>query len=165
MPTGILDSFQIVVALYLFYIAFKGSGQMYRFGDMDEETQQQIRTPLRLLYAAGGLIALIEFGLCCLQNSMFIRTADETGVTIVQNYSIDALPFLSYDLLSVLSAVLTALLVGLLVRTSRSLRMYPSVPYWQVTSYHPFTSPLTVTMVPALMVARLALSVLASART
>ena len=55
MPTGILDSFQIVVALYLFYIAFKGSGQMYRFGDMDEETQQQIRTPLRLLYAAGGL--------------------------------------------------------------------------------------------------------------
>lgn len=60
MPTGILDSFQIVVALYLFYIAFKGSGQMYRFGDMDEETQQQIRTPLRLLYAAGGLIALIE---------------------------------------------------------------------------------------------------------
>ena len=81
-----------------------------------------------------------------------LRTADETGVTIVQNYSIDALPFLSYDLLSVLSAVLTALLVGLLVRTSRSLRMYPSVPYWQVTSYHPFTSPLTVTMVPALMV-------------
>lgn len=74
MPTGILDSFQIVVALYLFYIAFKGSGQMYRFGDMDEETQQQIRTPLRLLYAAGGLIALIEFGLCCLQNSMFTRT-------------------------------------------------------------------------------------------
>ena len=115
MPTGILDSVQIVVALYLFYIAFKGSGQMYRFGDMDEETQQQIRTPLRLLYAAGGLIALIEFGLCCLQNSMFTRTADETGVTIVQNYSIDALPFLSYDLLSVLSAVLTALLVGLLV--------------------------------------------------
>ena len=63
MPTGILDSFQIVVALYLFYIAFKGSGQMYRFGDMDEETQQQIRTPLRLLYAAGGLIALIELSL------------------------------------------------------------------------------------------------------
>lgn len=51
---GILDSFQIVVALYLFYIAFKGSGQMYRFGDMDEETQQQIRTPLRLLYAAAA---------------------------------------------------------------------------------------------------------------
>ena len=54
MPTGILDSFQIVVALYLFYIAFKGSGQMYRFGDMDEETQQQIRTPLRLLYAGAA---------------------------------------------------------------------------------------------------------------
>ena len=47
MPTGILDSFQIVVALYLFYIAFKGSGQMYRFGDMVEETQQQIGSYLK----------------------------------------------------------------------------------------------------------------------
>ena len=41
MPTGILDSFQIVVALYLFYIAFKGSGQMYRFGDMDEDEMRK----------------------------------------------------------------------------------------------------------------------------
>ena len=115
MPTGILDSFQIVVALYLFYVAGKGSGQMYRFGNMDEETQQQIRKPLRILYAVGGLIALIEFGLCCLQNSMFTRTADEVGVTIVQNFSIEALSFLSYDLLSILTSILTTLLVGLLI--------------------------------------------------
>lgn len=114
MPTGILDSFQIVVALYLFYVALKGSGQMYRFGDMDEATQLQIRTRLRILYALGGLIALAEFGVCCLQNNMFTRTADAAGVTIVQNYSIPSLPFLSYELLSVVSAVLTALLVGLL---------------------------------------------------
>ena len=85
MPTGILDSFQIVVALYLFYVALKGSGQMYRFGDMDEATQLQIRTPLRILYALGGLIALAEFGVCCLQNNMFTRPADAAGVTIVQN--------------------------------------------------------------------------------
>ena len=39
MPTGILDSFQLIVGLYLYYVAIKGSGQMYRFGDMDEETK------------------------------------------------------------------------------------------------------------------------------
>ena len=114
MPTGILDSFQLVVGLYLFYVAIKGSGQMYRFGDMDEKTQLQIRKTLRILYAVGGTLALAEFGLCALQNSMFTRTADESGVTITQNYSIDALPFLSYNLLSILIFSLTMLLVGLL---------------------------------------------------
>lgn len=115
MPTGILDSFQLIVAMYLFYIAIKGSGQLYRFGDMDDQTQAQIRKPLRILYAAGGLIALAEFGVCCLQNSMFTRTAEESGVVIIQNFTIDALPFLSYNLLSLLSSILTALLVGMLV--------------------------------------------------
>ncbi|NLZ66250.1 MAG: hypothetical protein GX910_01095 [Clostridiaceae bacterium] len=114
MPTGILDSFQLVVGLYLFYVAIKGSGQMYRFGDMDEKTQLQIRKTLRILYAVGGTLALAEFGLCALQNSMFTRTADESGVTITQNYSIEALPFLSYNLLSILIFSLTVLLVGLL---------------------------------------------------
>ena len=114
MPTGILDSFQLVVGLYLFYVAIKGSGQMYRFGDMDEKTQLQIRKTLRCLYAVGGTLALAEFGLCALQNSMFTRTADESGVTITQNYSIEALPFLSYNLLSILIFSLTVLLVGLL---------------------------------------------------
>lgn len=115
MSTGILDSFQIVVALYLFYIAIKGSGQMYRFGNMSEVMQKKIRKPLRILYATGGMIALIEFGLCCLQNSMFTRTASETGVTTRQNYTIPSFPFLTYELLSIVSVVLTLLLIGLLV--------------------------------------------------
>ena len=115
MPTGILDSFQLIVALYLFYIAIKGSGQMYRFGDMDEEAQALVRKPLRVCYAISGFIALADFGVCCLQNSMFTRTAGEDGVQIVQNFTIDALPFLSYGMLTVISSVLIALLFGLLV--------------------------------------------------
>ena len=114
MQNGVLDSFQIVVAFYLFYIACKGSGQMYRFGDMDEETQQQIRKPLRILYAVCGLIAFLDFLLCSLQNSMFTQTATETGTEITQNFVISAFPFISYNLLSVLSYILTALLVALL---------------------------------------------------
>ncbi|NLZ99439.1 MAG: hypothetical protein GX924_00160 [Clostridiaceae bacterium] len=115
MPTGILDSFQLIVGLYLYYVAIKGSGQMYRFGDMDEETERHIRRPLRIIYTVGGTLALIEFGLCALQNSMFTRTVDESGISITQNYSIDVLPFLSYNLLSILIFSLTVLLVGLLV--------------------------------------------------
>ena len=40
-----------------------------------------------------------------------------------------------------------------LVSTRKSLRIYPSVPYSQVTSYQPSTKPLTVTMAPSLTVA------------
>ena len=87
---------------------------MYRFGDMDEETQQQIRKPLRILYAVCGLIAFLDFLLCSLQNSMFTQTATETGTEITQNFVISAFPFISYNLLSVLSYILTALLVALL---------------------------------------------------
>ena len=115
MPTGILDSFQLIVALYLFYIAIKGSGQMYRFGDMDEEAQALVRKPLRICYTISGFIALADFGVCCLQNSMFTRTVEEEGVQIVQNFTIDALPFLSYGMLTVMSSVLIALLLGVLV--------------------------------------------------
>ena len=73
MPTGILDSFQLIVGLYLYYVAIKGSGQMYRFGDMDEETERHIRRPLRIIYTVGGTLALIEFGLCALQNLSLIH--------------------------------------------------------------------------------------------
>ena len=115
MPTGILDSFQLIVALYLFYIAIKGTGQMYRFGDMDEEAQALLRKPLRVCYATSGFIALADFGVCCLQSSMFTRTVGEDGVQIVQNFTIDALPFLSHKMLTTASSVLIALLLGMLV--------------------------------------------------
>lgn len=115
MPTGILDSFQLIVALYLFYIAIKGTGQMYRFGDMDEEAQALVRKPLRICYAISGFIALADFGVCCLQSNMFTRTVGEDGVQIVQNFTIDALPFLSYGMLTIASSVLIALLLGFLV--------------------------------------------------
>ena len=115
MPTSIMDSFQLIVALYLFYIAIKGTGQMYRFGDMDEEAQALVRKRLRICYTISGFIALADFGVCCLQSSMFTRTVGEDGVPIVQNFTIDALPFLSYKMLTTASSVLIALLLGMLV--------------------------------------------------
>ncbi|MEI3175452.1 MAG: hypothetical protein V8S96_02575 [Lachnospiraceae bacterium] len=44
MSTAFLDSFQLVIALYLFYIAFKGDGQMYRFGNLSEDQQAQVKS-------------------------------------------------------------------------------------------------------------------------
>ena len=114
MPTAFLDSFQLVVALYLFYVSIKGSGQMYRFFDISEEDQLRVRLPLRLIYAIGGCIALIESAVCMLQNQMFTQTVTDQGVVITQNFTIEALPFLTYEMMSTISSVLTIVIVLLL---------------------------------------------------
>lgn len=114
MPNSFLDSFQLVIGLYLLYVAIKGSGQMYRFMDLAEEDQQRVQRPLRLLYALGAVLTLAEFGLCALQNSMFTRTVTEEGVQITQNFTLEGLPFLSYGLLSSISSFLSLGVVALL---------------------------------------------------
>ena len=108
MPTAFLDSFQLIVAFYLFYVSIKGSGQMYRFFDISEEDQMRVRLPLRLIYAIAGIIALVESAVCMLQNQMFTQTI------IIQNFSIEVLPFLTYDMMSTISSALTLVIVLLL---------------------------------------------------
>ena len=115
MSTALLDSFQLIVALYLFYVAIRGSGQMYRFVEESHPEYQAVRRRLRLIYLVGGFLALIDFGVNALQGQMFTRVVEEDGVRIVQNFSVEQLPFLSYNLLSVVSTVLTAILAILLV--------------------------------------------------
>ncbi|MCD2493669.1 hypothetical protein LQE92_13745 [Lacrimispora sp. NSJ-141] len=116
MSTAFLDSFQLVIAVYLFYIAFKGKGQMYRFGNLSEEQQARVHKPLRILYTVGGFIALSEFGICALQSQMFTRSAGEGGsVTIIQNFTVKGLEFISYPFLSALSTILSLLVFGLLI--------------------------------------------------
>lgn len=114
MPTAFLDSFQLIVAFYLFYVSNKGSGQMYRFFDISEEDQMRVRLPLRLIYAIAGIIALVESAVCMLQNQMFTQTITENGVIIIQNFSIEVLPFLTYDMMSTISSALTLVIVLLL---------------------------------------------------
>ena len=116
MTTASLDSFQLIIGLYLLYVAIKGHGQMYRFGDLSDADQKRVRRPLRFLYLAAGLVAMGEFGICSLQNSMFTRSVLEDGsVSITQNFSVEALPFLTYGMLSVISSVMTILIIVLLV--------------------------------------------------
>lgn len=109
-----LDSFQLIVALYLFYVAIKGSGTMYRFFDLPEEYQHKTRTPLRIIYAACGVLALLDAALSMLRSSMFTVAAADGASVVTQNYTIPALPFLSYSFIEIASSVLTGLIVAAL---------------------------------------------------
>ena len=73
-----------------------------------------MRLPLRLIYAIAGIIALVESAVCMLQNQMFTQTITENGVIIIQNFSIEVLPFLTYDMMSTISSALTLVIVLLL---------------------------------------------------
>ena len=59
-------------------------------------------------------IALVKSAVCMLQNQMFTQTITENGVIIIQNFSIEVLPFLTYDMMSTISSALTLVIVLLL---------------------------------------------------
>ena len=113
MSSVFLDSFQLIVAVYLLFIAIRGDGQMFHFNNLTKEQQAQVRTRLRILYAAGGLFAAIDFALSALRTSMFTEaTAADGTVSLVQKFTIDGIPFLNdYTFLSRASTVFTVLLV------------------------------------------------------
>ena len=113
-----LDSFQLIVAIYLFYVAAKGSGTLYRFGDLPEEEELRIRPKLRLIYFSCGLIALAETGVCMLQNSMFSLVQNESGgAEYIQNFQLEFLPSLSYQTLTAISSAMSFLIIIILVLT------------------------------------------------
>lgn len=112
MSTVFLDSFQLIVAVYLLYLAIKGKGKMYQFFDIPQADQPRVQKLLRTAYLVCGLLALLDAGANMLQNSMYTQNILESGTTITQNFTVESLPFLSYDLLSTVSAVLTGLIVA-----------------------------------------------------
>lgn len=126
MSNLFLDSFQLIVAAYLLYVAIKGKGNMYRFFDIPQSEQQRIHKLLRTSYLICGLLALLDAGVNMLQNSMYSQQILDTGVEITQNFTVNALPFLSYSLLSGTSSVLTALIIFILAATFLYLRKVSS---------------------------------------
>lgn len=115
MTHGLLDSFQLIIAAYLFYTAIRGKGTLFNFPEVPDSKREDVRRKLRIAYTAGGCIALLDGLASILQNDMFTVTYTETGAEITQNYVIEALPFLSYDLLSTVSVICTVLIVSLLI--------------------------------------------------
>jgi hypothetical protein len=111
MSTVFLDSFQLIVAVYLLYLAIKGKGKMYQFFDIPQSEQPRVQKLLRRTYLICGLLALLDAGVNMLQNTMFTQNILETGTTITQNFTVDSMPFIRYELLSTISTVLTGLII------------------------------------------------------
>lgn len=109
-----LDAFQLLVAFYLFFTAAKGSGTLYNFPEVPKKKQEPLRQLLRKIYAVCGVISLLDGCVSMLQNAMFTVAYTESGMEITQNFTINALPFLSYGMLSAASTVLTVLFILLL---------------------------------------------------
>ena len=114
MSTVFLDSFQLIVAGYLLYLAIKGQGKMYQFFDIPQADQPRVHKMLRTSYLVCGLLALLDAGFNMLQNTMFTQNILETGTTITQNFTVDSLPFIRYELLSTISSILTILIILIL---------------------------------------------------
>ena len=64
-----LDSFQLIIGLYLLYVTIKGHGTMYNFFDIPEKMQEKVKPWLRLIYGFCAVVALAEAGLCMWQAS------------------------------------------------------------------------------------------------
>ena len=103
MTNTALDAFQLLIAVYLFYTAIKGSGTLYNFPGIPKKKQETVRKNLRIIYIIGGCIALLDGAFAMLQNDMFTLTYTEEETVITQNYTIEALPFLTYDMLRAFS--------------------------------------------------------------
>ena len=115
MNNSFFDFFQLMLAVYLFYAAFNKNGSLYQFPDLPEETQAAIRPKLKTLFLSAGCIALLDGVISFLKNRMFTVTVTETESSIVQNFEIEFLPFLSYGLLNTISTVLTVLLIAFFI--------------------------------------------------
>lgn len=110
-----LDAFQLLIAVYLFYVAAKGSGTLYNFPEIPESRKETARRSLRKLYAAAGCVALLDGCVSMLQNSMFTVEYNGNEMEITQNFTVSLFPFLSYRMLSVFSVICTVLFLLLLV--------------------------------------------------
>ena len=112
---SLLDSFQLIVGLYLLYVAVKGRGQMYRFENVPADRQESVRRKLRIFYAAAAAVSLADFGVSYLMNTMFTVSAEGAESVVTQNYTIPQLPFLTYDLLFTISSILNVILIAMLL--------------------------------------------------
>ena len=115
MGTGFIDSFQLIIGIYLLYMAVKGENLENRLSGTPDKNEVKEPAALRVLYIVGAVFALSDFGICMLRNKMFTVEAAQEGVSITQNFTIDALPFLTYDLMNTVSRVLSLLALAVLI--------------------------------------------------
>ena len=88
------------------------------------KTEKEAKTFLREINAdANKLKALLETGVCMIQNSMFTLVQTESGsAEYIQNFQLQLLPDLTYSTLNILSTALSGLIILILAITFLWLR-------------------------------------------
>lgn len=115
MGSGFIDSFQLLIGVYLLYMGLKGENLENRMNGVPDKNEVKEPRALRGLYIAGGIFALADFAICCLRNWMFTVEQTEAGVSVTQMHTISSLPFLTYDLMNQVSRILSLLAIAVLV--------------------------------------------------
>ena len=115
MGTDFIDSFQLIIGIYLLYMGVRGENLENLLSGTPDKNEVKEPVALRVLYIVGAVFALSDFGICMLRNKMFTVEAAGEGVTITQNFTIDTLPFLTYDLMNTVSRVLSLLALAVLI--------------------------------------------------
>ena len=115
MGTDFIDSFQLIIGIYLLYMGVRGENLENLLSGTPDKNEVKEPVALRVLYIVGAVFALSDFGICMLRNKMFTVEAAQEGVNITQNFTIDALPFLTYDLMNTVSRVLSLLALAVLI--------------------------------------------------
>ena len=115
MGSGFVDSMQLIIGIYLLYMGLKGENLGNRLSGVPDKQEVKEPRALRVLYIIGGVFALSDFGICTLRNNMFTVEQTQAGVSVTQNFTIDALPFLTYDLMNSVSKVLSFLALAILI--------------------------------------------------
>ena len=99
----------------MFYVAIKGTGAFYNFPAIPKKKQEEVRKTLRIIYAVGGCVSLLDGAAAMLRNRMFTVTYKEEEAVITQNFTIGALPFITYDFLRMFSLICSISIVVLLL--------------------------------------------------
>ena len=116
MSDSFLNIFQLFIAIYLFYMAWKGDSTTFQIETLPKNDQLRTKRKLKILYVICGCIALSEFGVSILKNQMFAQTVSDSGtLTITQNFKIPGMSFISFRLLSMLSTILSILIFVMLI--------------------------------------------------
>ena len=79
MGTGFIDSFQLIIGIYLLYMGVKGENLENRLSGTPDKNEVKEPAALRVLYIVGAVFALSDFGICMLRNKMFTVEAAQEG--------------------------------------------------------------------------------------
>lgn len=84
---ALLDSYQFIVGIYILYVAIKGKGQMYRFGNVKVQDKEKVSRILRMIYFVTAGLCFLDGAISGLQRSLFRVRYTEDGMKLIEKVS------------------------------------------------------------------------------